>query len=201
MFVIGLTGGIGSGKTAATDYLAQRGATIVDADLASRVVVEPGQPALAEIASTFGAHMLNADGTLNRRALREVVFADKAALKQLEAITHPAINTELRRQIADSSGVYTVLVSPLLLETQQKTLVARVLVIDVPPELQISRTAQRDDVDATQVKAIMAAQLSREERLAQADDVVTNDGDLATLHQQLDALHSRYVVLAKESQL
>lgn len=196
MFVIGLTGGIGSGKTAATDYLAQRGATIVDADLASRVVVEPGQPALAEIAVTFGAHMLNADGTLNRRALREVVFADKAALKQLEAITHPAINTELRRQIADSSGVYTVLVSPLLLETQQKTLVARVLVIDVPPELQISRTAQRDDVDATQVKAIMAAQLSREERLAQADDVITNDGDLAALHQQLDALHQRYVRLA-----
>ncbi|MCG8392687.1 MAG: dephospho-CoA kinase [Pseudomonadales bacterium] len=196
MFVVGLTGGIGSGKSAATDYLARLGITIVDADLAARVVVEPGQPALKAIAERFGDHVIASDGTLDRRALREIVFADGDALKALEAITHPAIGEELRRQIAASQSPYTVLVSPLLLETSQKALVNRVLVIDAPAELQVKRTMARDHVPEEQVAAIMKAQLERTKRLDQADDVVENHGSLEALHEQLDVLHKHYLALA-----
>lgn len=196
MFVVGLTGGIGSGKTAATDYLAQLGITIVDADLASRVVVEPGQPALQAIAERFGNHLIAKDGALDRRALREIVFADPDALKALEGITHPAIGQELRNQIAASKSPYTVLVSPLLFETSQKDLVQRTLVIDAPAELQVKRTMARDQVPEEQVAAIMKAQLERTQRLDQADDVVENHGSLHRLHDQLDVLHKLYLDLA-----
>nr|WP_328594794.1 dephospho-CoA kinase [Alcanivorax sediminis] len=196
MFVVGLTGGIGSGKTAATDYLARLGITIVDADLASRVVVEPGKPALKAIAERFGDHVIAEDGTLDRRALREIVFADPAALKELEGITHPAIGQELRTQIAASQSPYTVLVSPLLFETSQKELVNRTLVIDAPAELQVKRTMARDHVPEEQVAAIMKAQLERSRRLDQADDVVENHGSLDKLHEKLDMLHRYYLELA-----
>ena len=196
MFVVGLTGGIGSGKTAATDYLAQLGITIVDADLASRVVVEPGQPALQAIAERFGDHVIDEDGALNRRALREIVFTDPDALKALEGITHPAIGQELRRQITASQSPYTILVSPLLFETSQKALVQRTLVIDAPAELQVKRTMARDQVPEEQVAAIMKAQLERTQRLDQADDVVENHGSLQRLHDQLDVLHKLYLDLA-----
>lgn len=196
MFVIGLTGGIGSGKTAATDYLTTLGVTIVDADLASRVVVEPGKPALKAIAERFGDHVIAEDGSLDRRALREIVFADPDALKALEGITHPAIGQELRNQIAGSKSPYTVLVSPLLFETSQKDLVHRTLVIDAPAELQVKRTMARDHVPEEQVAAIMKAQLERTKRLDQADDVVENHGSLEKLHDELDALHKRYLELA-----
>lgn len=198
MFVVGLTGGIGSGKTAATDFLAQQGITIVDADLASRIVVQPGQPALQAIAERFGDHMITQDGELDRRALREVVFADPEALKALEAITHPAIGEELRRQIAASQSPYTVLVSPLLLETSQKQLVDRVLVIDAPAEIQVQRTMARDQVPEQQVAAIMKAQLARTSRLDQADDVVENHGNLTQLHEQLTRLHHVYLEMATQ---
>lgn len=197
MFVVGLTGGIGSGKTAATDYLAQQGVTIVDADLASRVVVEPGQPALKAIAERFGDHVIADDGALDRRALREIVFADPDALKTLEGITHPAIGQELRNQIAASQSAYTVLVSPLLFETSQKDLVDRTLVIDAPAELQVKRTMARDHVPEEQVAAIMKAQMERTRRLDQADDVVENHGSLETLHVELDVLHKHYLALAE----
>ncbi|KGD60243.1 dephospho-CoA kinase [Alcanivorax jadensis T9] len=196
MFVVGLTGGIGSGKTAATDFLAQQGITIVDADLASRVVVEPGQPALQHIADHFGEHVLTADGALDRRALREIVFADADALKVLEGITHPAIGEELKRQIAASESTYTVLVSPLLLETSQKALVDRILVIDAPAELQVKRAMERDHVPEEQVAAIIKAQMERTKRLDQADDVVENHGSLQVLHEQLASLHQRYLEMA-----
>lgn len=196
MFVVGLTGGIGSGKTAATDYLARLGITIVDADLASRVVVEPGKPALKAIAERFGDHVIAEDGTLDRRALREIVFANPAALKELEGITHPAIGQELRTQIAASQSPYTVLVSPLLFETSQKELVNRTLVIDAPAELQVKRTMARDHVPEEQVAAIMKAQLERSRRLDQADDVVENHGSLDKLHEKLDMLHRYYLELA-----
>jgi dephospho-CoA kinase len=198
MFVVGLTGGIGSGKTAATDFLALQGITIVDADLASRVVVEPGQPALMRIAEHFGSHVLTEDGALDRRALREIVFADADALKVLEGITHPAIGEELQRQIAASQSAYTVLVSPLLLETSQKTLVDRILVIDAPAELQVQRTMERDHVPEGQVAAIMKAQMERTKRLDQADDVVENHGSLQAFHEQLTGLHQRYLAMAIE---
>nr|WP_281502350.1 dephospho-CoA kinase [Alcanivorax sp. S6407] len=196
VFVIGLTGGIGSGKTAATDYLTTLGVTIVDADLASRVVVEPGKPALKAIAERFGDHVIAEDGALDRRALREIVFADPDALKALEGITHPAIGQELRNQIAASKSPYTVLVSPLLFETSQKDLVHRTLVIDAPAELQVKRTMARDHVPEEQVAAIMKAQLERTKRLDQADDVVENHGSLEKLHGELDVLHKLYLELA-----
>ncbi|MBM7332340.1 dephospho-CoA kinase [Alloalcanivorax marinus] len=197
MFVVGLTGGIGSGKTAATDYLAGRGIAVVDADLASRRVVEPGQPALDAIVDRFGEPVLQTDGTLNRRALRDIVFSDDAARRDLEAITHPAIGEELHRQIRASTTPYTVLVSPLLLEGSQKDMVHRILVIDVPPEVQVARTVARDQVPDTQVAAIMKAQMQRERRRALAHDVVENHGPLALLHERLEALHQTYLKLAE----
>jgi len=196
MFVVGLTGGIGSGKTAASDYLGSKGITVVDADLAARVIVQPGQPALARIAERFGADKLNADGTLNRAALRTVVFADKQALKDLEAITHPAIRDELVRQLQAATSPYVLLVSPLLLETNQHELVDRVLLIDVPEEVLVARTAHRDQVAASQVKAIMDAQMPRQQRRDKADDIVVNDSTLDALHEALDRLHETYLASA-----
>ena len=197
MLVIGLTGGIGSGKTAASDYLASKGINVVDADLAARVVVEPGQPALDAIRQRFGDGVIQNDGTLDRRALRNIVFADSSARKDLEAITHPAIGAEIVRQLNASTSPYTLLVSPLLLESSQHKLANRILLIDVPEAVQLSRTTSRDKVAEVQVRAIMAAQMPREEKRRRADDIVMNDADLATLHRQLDALHDNYLKMAK----
>lgn len=197
MLVIGLTGGIGSGKTAASDYFASLGITVVDADVASRTVVLPGQPALAEIAAQFGDKMINPDGSLNRAALRELVFSDKQALKALEAITHPAIRTELLNQLQQSQSPYTILVSPLLLETNQHQLTDRVLLIDAEEAAQLDRTVQRDKVPSQQVQAIMAAQMARNIKQSKADDIALNDSDLAALHAKLDALHRTYLALAQ----
>ena len=199
MLVIGVTGGIGSGKTAATDRFQQHGITVVDADLASRVVVEPGQPALQAIADHFGAGMIAADGTLDRRALRQVVFADPAQRRWLEQLTHPLIAQEIVQQIQASSSPYTILASPLLLESSQRTMVDRVLVIDVPEALQIARTVQRDDTTEDGVKAIIAAQMPRQERLAKADDVIVNDQDLNHLLRAVDRQHEIYLQLAEQA--
>jgi len=198
MLVIGLTGGIGSGKTAASDYLATQGINVVDADVVARLVVEPGQPALQAIEQHFGSHVIQSDGTLDRRALRAIVFADPNARKELEAITHPAIGMEILRQLQASSSPYTLLVSPLLLESSQHKMAQRILLIDVPEELQLARTSNRDQVDEAQVKAIMAAQMSREEKRHRADDIVLNDADLASLHRQLDDLHQQYLEMASK---
>ena len=197
MFVVGLTGGIGSGKTAASDYLASKGISVVDADLVSRLVVEPGQPALQAIAERFGSAVIQQDGTLDRRALREIVFADPSARKDLEAITHPAIGAEIFRQLHHASSPYTLLVSPLLLESSQHKMAQRILLIDVPEALQLARTASRDQVAETQVKAIIAAQMSRADKRQRADDIVVNDADLASLHRQLDSLHETYLKMAQ----
>lgn len=199
MLVIGVTGGIGSGKTAATDRFQELGITVVDADLASRVVVEPGRPALQAIAEHFGAHLIAPDGSLDRRALREIVFADPAQRKWLEGLTHPLIAQEILSQIQASQSPYTILASPLLLESSQHQMVNRVLVIDVPVELQIARTVTRDDTTEAGVRAIIAAQMSRQERLQRADDVICNDQDLQQLHAQVDALHQTYLEMAKSA--
>lgn len=198
MFVVGLTGGIGSGKTAASDYLASKGIVVVDADIVAREVVAPGQPALEAIRGHFGDPVIQADGQLDRRALREIVFADPAARKTLEGITHPAIAQSIIRQLQSAQSAYAILASPLLLETSQKDMVNRVLLVDVPEAVQIRRTTSRDQVDETQVRAIIAAQMARNDRQARADDIVTNDGTLADLHQQLDALHERYLEAARD---
>ncbi len=196
MYVVGVTGGIGSGKTAATDRFAELGITIVDADLASRVIVEPGRPALAAIAEHFGSHLIQEDGTLNRRALREIVFNDPKQRQWLEQLTHPLIGEEIMRQINNSTSIYTILASPLLLESSQWQLANRILVIDAPESIQIQRTMNRDDTTEAGVRAIMAAQLPREKRLEKADDIICNDGSLADLQAKVDQLHSLYTELA-----
>lgn len=197
MFVLGLTGGIGSGKSAASDYLSRHGITIVDADVVSRLVVQPGQPALDAIAHTFGQHLLLADGNLDRRALRDIVFHDKVQLERLEAITHPAIEAELQRQLAASTSPYTVLVSPLLLETRQHLLTNRILLIDAPEALQLARASQRDHTSHAQIEAIIRNQMARNERQQLAHDIVLNDGDMEKLELSLYALHQRYLSLAQ----
>lgn len=197
MLVVGVTGGIGSGKTAATDRFQALGITVVDADLASRVVVEPGRPALKAIEEHFGKEVIADDGTLNRRALRDIVFANPEERKWLERLTHPLIAQEIVSQIQASQSPYTILASPLLLESGQSRMAQRVLVIDVPEDVQITRTATRDNTDAKSVKAIIAAQMKRADRLANADDVIVNDRSLEALHQAVDALHQRYLEMAK----
>lgn len=196
MLVIGITGGIGSGKTAVSDRFAARGIVVVDADLASRVVVEPGRPALDAIAQHFGVDVIAADGTLDRAALRQRVFADPGERRWLEALLHPLIAEEIRRGIAAADSDYVVLVSPLLFESGQVAMVDRALVVDVPEALQVSRTAARDGNSEEQVRAIMAAQADRATRLARADDVIVNDGSLEDLDAQVEALHRRYLDLA-----
>ncbi len=196
MFVIGLTGGIGSGKSAVSDRFAQHGITIVDADVASRVVVEPGRPALTRIAEHFGAELITSSGTLDRALLRSKVFSSEQERKWLEALLHPLIAEEIQSGLANSRSPYTVLVSPLLLETTQHSYVDRILVVDVPVELQLRRTMARDNNSESQVRAIIAAQMARDTRRSRADDLISNDGSLEQLQQQVDALHQRYLALA-----
>lgn len=198
MLVIGLTGGIGSGKTMATDHFSRLGITIVDADLASRIIVEPGKPALQEIVSHFGKDVLQADGSLNRARLREIVFADPAARKALERITHPRIGEEIARQLAASTSPYTILVSPLLFESSQHRFARRTVLIDVPEVLQRTRAASRDGVSAEQIDAIMAVQMSRKKRRELADDVIVNDGQPEHLYAAIEALHAQYLEMARE---
>lgn len=199
-YVVGLTGGIGSGKSAASDYLASLGITVVDADVVAREVVMVGQPALAAIARHFGSHVLNADGSLNRAALRKIVFDQPAERKALEAITHPAIRQMIMHKLTASQSPYTVLVSPLLFESSQHQFTQRTLVVDVSEETQRERASQRDGVSAEQIAQIMAAQLPRTERLKRADDIVINHGTLADLYPQLDKLHVLYLQLGMQPQ-
>jgi dephospho-CoA kinase len=198
MLVVGLTGGIGSGKTAVSDRFAERGVTVVDADQASRAVVEPGRDALARIAEHFGDDVIAADGTLDRARLRSRVFEDADERRWLEALLHPLIGAEIEAQLAAADSAYAMLVSPLLIESGQVRFVDRILVVDVPEDVQIERTCARDDNDEAQVRAIMAAQASREDRLARADDVVDNDGPIRALDEQVERLHRRYLALAAE---
>lgn len=200
MFVVGLTGGIGSGKTAASDHLATHGIAVVDADVAARQVVAPGQPALARIAEMFGRQLLLADGSLDRRALREIVFGNPEQLRRLEAITHPAIEAELQRQLQAAASPYAVLVSPLLLETRQHRMAQRILLIDAPETLQLERASQRDNSSPTQIQAIIAQQMARAEKRKRAHDILLNDGSLAHLAEALDNLHQTYLALARQTE-
>ena len=197
MYVVGLTGGIGSGKTAASDYLHSLGIDVVDADIVARDVVAIGQPALAQIAQHFGTAVLLADGSLNRSALRTIVFNNADERKVLETITHPAIRQEILQQLKASVSPYTLLVSPLLFESGQYQFAHRNLVIDASEDLQRRRAALRDGVSSEQINRIMAAQLTRAERNRRADDIVINHGDLADLYQQLYAVHQQYLQLSQ----
>ena len=195
MRTIGITGGIGSGKTAVTDYLATKGIKIVDADLASRVIVEPGRPALEAIFEHFGQHLKLSDGSLDRAGLRTIVFQDTEARLWLEQLTHPLIGEEIQHQLAQAQGPYRVLSSPLLLEGTQVNMTDYVVVVDVPEEVQIARASARDNNDPEQIKRIMAAQLAREARKAKADYVIDNSGSLEALHAAAEHLHQHLLNL------
>jgi len=201
--IIGMTGGIASGKSTVARAFEALGAPWVDADDVAREVVEPGEPALAEIAARYardaGPGVLNEDGTLNRRALRKIVFADPAERRWLESVTHPRIRARLTEHLArlQASGApYVLLVSPLLFESGQSEMADRCLVIDVPETLQIERTAARDDVDEAQARAIVTAQMPRAERLARADDVLDNSGSQEAMRRRVAELDRRYRELA-----
>ena len=187
--IIGLTGGIGSGKTAVSDRFKALGVHVVDADIAARTIVEPNQPAWYDIKDFFGPEVLLADQTLNRAWLRQQVFADETKRKQLEIFTHPRIRDEIIRDLASSTSVYTILASPLLIESGQAGLVEKVIVVDVPEATQIERTCSRDNNNAEQVKRIIAAQISREKRLTHADWVIDNSLPLDTLDARIKELH------------
>lgn len=198
MLVVGLTGGIGSGKTTVSDRFAQRGIPVIDTDLLARELVEPGQPALAEIAAEFGADCLDDQGRLDRARLRKQVFADDAGRRRLEAILHPRIRAMARQRIATLQAPYCLLVIPLLVETGMTDLVDRVLVVDVPEAEQIRRVMARDRIDEVQARRILAAQASRDQRLSLADEVVKNFGNVAKLELQITDLHRRYLRLAAD---
>ena len=189
MFVVGITGGIGSGKSAVTDHLETLGITVVDADKVARVVVEPGTSGLAAIAQHFGKDILFANGGLDRAALRKIVFDNPDERKVLEGITHPRIRDEITRQLSEASSPYVVLSSPLLLESGQNTLADYVVVVDVPEDVQLKRTMARDDNSEALVKQIMGAQLDRQTRLSRADTSITNDASLTELYERVETLH------------
>jgi len=196
MFVLGLTGGIGSGKSAAAAIFKEYGIKVVDADIAARKVVETGMPALQAIAEHFGEQVLQSDGTLDRAALRSIVFNDEQQRLWLEQLLHPAIGEWIKSELASATSDYAILESPLLLETEQRKSTQRALVVDVSKELQIERAMARDDNSREQIEAIIAAQLPREERVARADDVIDNSGSLADLQSSVATLHQQYLKIA-----
>ncbi|CAN4278225.1 dephospho-CoA kinase [Pseudoxanthomonas sp. LjRoot125] len=198
-YFIGLTGGIASGKSALEKAFAAHGITVADADLLARAVVKPGEPALAAVAAHFGDGVLQADGRLDRAALRVRVFNDEAARRALEAILHPAIRARLQAICVAASSPYAIAMVPLLAEGGGRSAypwLHRILVVDAPVEVQRVRLMQRDGIDAALADKMMAAQATRAERLAIADDIVVNDGDLEHLARAADALHARYLALA-----
>ncbi|KXF80085.1 dephospho-CoA kinase [Enterovibrio coralii] len=197
-FVIGVTGGIGSGKTTVADLFAEKGIDVIDADVIARQVVEPGTDGLNAIAEKFGAEMLTPEGTLNRAALREHVFSHPEDKVWLNALLHPKIRETMISQTQQSQTPYCLLVVPLLVENSLQLLCQRVLVVDVSEQTQIARTGKRDGVSTEQVKNILNAQASRIQRLAIADDIVNNDGGNKELIPQIDALHAQYLELATQ---
>lgn len=196
MLKIGLTGGIASGKSAAADCFAARGIRVIDADVIAREVVQIGEPALQEIGAAFGNEVMNPDGSLNRAQLRTLVFADPVKRQKLESILHPRITQAMQHQAAQPGAPYCILAIPLLIEARQEDLVDRILVIDVPAEVQIERLMRRDRVTRQHAEAMLAAQSDRETRLAFADDVIVNAGSRAALEAAVEKLHHRYLDLA-----
>ena len=197
MWVLGLTGGIGSGKTAASDYLAEKGIAVVDADVVAREVVEPQQPAWQAIADRYGKDVLLSDQSLNRPWLRQKVFSEPEERQWLESQTHPRIRDSIINQLQQAESPYAVLVSPLLFESGQFQLTQHTLLIDVPVELQVQRACKRDSNNEEQIRNIIAAQMSRDEKRAKANDIADNSNDLSHLYQQLDSLHQTYLKLAQ----
>ncbi|MDH1313608.1 dephospho-CoA kinase [Shewanella xiamenensis] len=195
-FVVGLTGGIGSGKTTVANLFAAEGVCLVDADVVAREVVAPGTYGLNAIIDHFGTEILTASGELDRAKLRQRVFSDEQARQWLNQLLHPMIRQEMLSQVENATSDYVIMVVPLLFENGLDRLVNRTLVVDISPELQINRTVKRDNVDATQVNNIINSQCSRSEKLARADDVIDNQGEISKLKQEVQALHQRYLQLS-----
>jgi dephospho-CoA kinase len=196
---IGLTGGIASGKSTVGGLFAALGVPVIDTDQIARDVVAPGTALLARVLEHFGAGLCLPSGELDRRALRERVFADPADRAALEGLLHPAIRAELQRRAQAAGGVYQILAIPLLVEQGLKASVDRVLLVDCAPELQLRRVQIRDGVPLAQAQAVLAAQASRAARLSVADDIIMNEDDLAALRGQVERLHARYSTLARDT--
>ncbi len=197
-YTVALTGGIGSGKSTVADAFADLGITVIDADIIARQMVEPGQPALNAIAEHFGSELIAADGTLRRRALRERIFSHPEEKAWLNALLHPLIQQETQRQFQQATSPYVLWVVPLLVENRLYQKANRVLVVDVTPETQLIRTMQRDDVTREHVEYILAAQATREARLAVADDVIDNNGAPDAIASDVARLHASYLKLASQ---
>jgi len=197
MFAVGLTGGIGSGKSTVAECFADHGVPVIDTDVIARQLTAPGSEALDAIFTIFGETLRQSDGTLDRAALRRQVFADAAARHQLEAILHPLIRQRVEQALATLEAPYALIVIPLLVETGgYRDVLNRILVVDCPEELQIARVTARSGLAQDEVKAILAVQAGRAERLAAADDVILNTATLAALRAEVARLHQRYLALA-----
>lgn len=201
MLVIGLTGGIGSGKSTVTALFAKHNVPIIDADKVSRDLTQPNQPAFTQIVQHFGNHILLPDGTLDRSRLRRFIFTDTTQRLWLEELLHPLIQTDMEQQIKALSTPYCIAVVPLLFEVECYSFINRILVVDAPEQAQIARVVARDQAAATETEAILKSQASRKDRVARAHDVITNDGDMANLVPQVEKLHQLYLHLSSESKL
>jgi dephospho-CoA kinase len=196
--VVGLTGGIGSGKSAAAEEFARLGATVVDTDAIAHELTGAGGAAIPEVKRLFGRAFVNASGAMDRKRMRDLVFSDAEEKTRLESLLHPMIRAESERRIASAAGPYAVLVVPLLIESPgYRDRLGRVLVVDCPEALQIARVRQRSGLPEAEVRRIIASQIQRERRLAAADDVINNSDTIAALQQQVRQLHEKYLALAR----
>lgn len=196
MFKVGLTGGIGCGKTTVSQLFTELNIPVVDADTIAYQVVQPGQPVLSEICKVFGEKTLNLDGSLNRNYIRDIVFTDKNQKQKLEAILHPLIFSTMKTQIAQFTSPYCIASIPLLFETEMTNFVDRILVVDCPIETQIARVKSRNNLSEARIRAIIDSQVSREYRITHADNVITNNDTNAGLAEQVKKLHNLYLSIS-----